>query len=125
MERGSFIVTMKTVCVDRLNGRLTGVHKKVVLKKSRAQDDRILFGSDGGFMIPVHSKIGHEMRMHFERLVSWYGRKQFRPVNIENSIFNFYLSNAVKFREIHVVHNSQQLGNLYGRAVRSWVQRIL
>ena len=33
-------------------------------------------------MIPVHSKIGHEMRMHFERLVSWYGRKQLIPIYI-------------------------------------------
>ena len=31
-------------------------------------------GSDGGLMIPVHSKIDQEMRMHFERLVNWYGR---------------------------------------------------
>ena len=37
-----------------LNVRLTGAHKKVL-------------GSDGGFIIPVRSKIGHEMRMRFER----------------------------------------------------------
>ena len=30
-------------------------------------------GNDGG-MIPVRSKNGHEMRIHFERLVGWYGR---------------------------------------------------
>ena len=27
----------------RLNGRLTGVHKKVVLEKSRAQDDKSIW----------------------------------------------------------------------------------
>ena len=32
-------------------------------------------GSDGGFVIPVHSRIGHEMMMHFGSLVSWYERK--------------------------------------------------
>ena len=101
-----------------LNGRLTGVHK-VLCWRNRVHRTISLFGSDGGFMIPVHSKLGHEMRMHFERLVSWYGRKQFRPVNIENNIFNFYLSNAVQSREINIGHNSQQLGNEYGRAVRS------
>ena len=40
-------------------------------------------------MIPVHSKSGHEMRMHFESLVNWYGRKQLIPVYIEDNIFNF------------------------------------
>ena len=51
---------------------------------------RDLLGSDGGFMVPVHSKIGHELRMHFERLVNWYGRKQLIPVHIEDKIFNFF-----------------------------------
>ena len=31
---------------------------------------------DGGFMILVHRKFGKEMRIHFERLVSWYGTKE-------------------------------------------------
>ena len=52
-------------------------------------------------MIPVHSKIGKDMRIHSERLVSWYGRKQSTETN-------------------HV-NNSQQSGNEYGRAVRSYV----
>ena len=49
-------------------------------------------GSDDGFVIPVRSKIGHELSRHFERLVSWYERKQFIPVYIEDTICNFYLS---------------------------------
>ena len=31
-------------------------------------------GSDGGFVILVHSKIDKERRVHLDRLVSWYGR---------------------------------------------------
>ena len=39
--------------------------------------------SDGEFMTPMHSKIGHAMRMHSERLASWYGRKQLMPDHIK------------------------------------------
>ena len=70
--------------------------RKTQLEKSRAKDVFFYFGSDGGFMIPVRSKLGHTMRMHFERLVSWYGRKQLIPVYIEDNIFNFYMSKEVK-----------------------------
>ena len=57
-----------------LNARLTGAHKVLcsggeIVCKGR-QD--FYLESDGGFMIPSHSKIGHEMRMHFERYVSWH-----------------------------------------------------
>ena len=52
-----------------LKGRLTGVQKVLCSAGEIAckgpQD--FYFGSDGGFMIPVHSNIGHEMLMHFER----------------------------------------------------------
>ena len=96
VELGSFKDTMKTVC-----SHLTGVHKvlcsagEIVCK---GQQDFHL-GSDGGFVIPVHSTIGQEMRVHFERLVNWYGRKHLIPVYIEDNIFNFYLSKEVKFTE--------------------------
>ena len=51
-------------------------------------------------MIPVHRKIGHEMRIHFvERLVKWYRRKELIPVYIEGNIFNFYLSKEAKSTE--------------------------
>ena len=50
-------------------------------------------------MIPVHSTIGQEMRVHFERYVNWYGRKQLIPVYIEDNMFNLYLSKEVKFTE--------------------------
>ena len=60
-----------------LNRRLTCAHKVLCSAGEIACKGRqdFCFGCDGGFMIPVHSKIGHAMRMHFERLVSWYGRK--------------------------------------------------
>ena len=91
-----------------------------VLEKSRAQDDKIFcLGSDGGFMIPVHCKVGHEMRVHSERLVNGDGRKQLIPVYIEDNIFNFHLSKEVKSTDTVLVNIYRQLGNEYGRAARS------
>ena len=69
-------------------------------------------------MVHVHSKTGKAMRIHFERLVSWYGRPQLIPVCIEDNIFNFYLSKEVKSTETNNVNISQQSENEYGRAVR-------
>ena len=55
-----------------LNGRLTGEHRVLCNAREIAckggQD--FYLGSDGGFVIPVHSKIGHEVRMHFESWMS-------------------------------------------------------
>ena len=64
-----------------LNGRLTSVHKVLCSAGDIACKGRqdFYWGSDGGFLIPVCRNIGHDMRMHFYRLVSWYGRKQLVP----------------------------------------------
>ena len=43
-------------------------------------------------MIPIHSKIGLGMRIHFEKLVNWYGKNELIPVYLENNIFKFYLN---------------------------------
>ena len=104
-----------------LNGRLTSAHKKVCSSGEIAFKGRqhFYFGSDSGFMIPVRSKIGHEMRMHFARLVSWHGRMQIITVNIEDNLFNFFMSKEAKSTDTTVVNNSQQPGNEYGRAVHS------
>ena len=75
--------------------------------------------------VSIYSKSGHEMRMHFERLVNWYGRKQLTPVYIEDSIFNLYLIKEVKSTETKIVNKSKQPGNDCGREVRSYVQRKL
>ena len=58
-------------------------------------------------MIPVHSQIGLEMGRHFERFVSWYGRRQLMPVYIEDIISNFYMSKEVKSTETKGANNSQ------------------
>ena len=70
-------------------------------------------------MISMHSKIGQGMRMHFERLLNWYGRQQLIPVHIEDNIFNFYLSKELKSTETKIVNTFQQCGNDDGKAVRS------
>ena len=80
-----------------LNGRLTGVHKVLWSAAEIAYKGRQDFclGSDCGFVIPVHSKVGHEMRKHSERLVNGDGRKQLIPVYMEDNSSNFYLSKEV------------------------------
>ena len=67
-------------------------------------------------MIPVHSNIGQEMTIHFERQVSWYEGKQLVPVYIKDNTFNFHLSKEVKSTEINIANNFQQSGNEYGRS---------
>ena len=50
-----------------LNGRLNGTHKG-------RQDFHL--GHDGGYMIPIQSKIGQGMRNHFEKLVNWHRKNE-------------------------------------------------
>ena len=61
-----------------LNGRLTGVHKVLCSAAEIACTGRQDFylGRDGGYMIPNHSKISQEMRIHFEKLVNWHGKNE-------------------------------------------------
>ena len=65
-------------------------------------------------MIPVHSKIGHDMRMHFEGLVSWYGRKQL--------ISSLHRSQHIqlKFGQISEVHRNQYCEQLSAAGKRIW-----
>ena len=112
-----------------LNGRLTGVHKVLCSAAEIACKGRqdFFLGHDGGYMIPIHSKIGQGMRNHFEKLVNWYGKNELNPVYLENNIFKFYLNREVKSSETNNVNDvdhclvniSQQSGNGDGRAVRS------
>ena len=74
-------------------------------------------------MILVHSKISMEMRILFERAVTWYGRQMFIPVFIEGNIFNFYWNRQEKSTECNTANNTQKSGNECGSAVRSQVQR--
>ena len=77
-------------------------------------------------MIPVYSKIGQGMGIHFEKLVSWHGKNELILVYLENNIFNFYLYREMKSTETNNVNdadhcptkNSQQSGNGDGRSVR-------
>ena len=73
-------------------------------------------GYDGGYMIPIHSKIGQGMRTHFEKLVNGHGKNE---LYLENNTFNFNLNREVKSTETNNVNNAQQSGNGDGRAVRS------
>ena len=118
-----------------LNGRLTGVHKVLCSAAEIACKGRQDFylGHDGGYMVPIHRKIGQGMRLHFEKLANWYGKNELIPVYLENNIFNFYLNREVKSTETNTVNdadhcpakNCQQSANGDGRAVRSEVQRKL
>ena len=74
-------------------------------------------------MIPVCTKIGHEMRMHFEILVISHERNELIPVYIEDNIFDFYKSKVKSTQKNKIVNISQQPGNDCGRSVRSQVLR--
>ena len=84
--------TTKTGCSD-LGLEDLMVHTKfcAMLQKSRAKSDKISTSDDGGYMIPIHSKIGQGMRIHFEKLVNSFGKNELTPVHLENNIFNFPL----------------------------------
>ena len=104
-----------------LNGRLPGVHKVLCSAAEIACNGRqdSYVGHDGGYMVPIHSKIGQGMRHHFGKWVSWYGKIELIPVYLENNIFNFYLNREVQSTETNNVHNAPQSGSECGRAVRS------
>ena len=51
-------------------------------------------------MIPVHSKIGQGMRIHFEKLLNEYGSNDLVPVYLDKGALNFYLDREVKSEEI-------------------------
>ena len=112
-ELGSFKVTMKTACADLLKF-LRSVGE---IACEGHQDFHV--GSDGGFMFTAHRKVGQEMRIHFERVVSWYQGTQLMPLYSAGNLFNFFLSTEVKSTDTNIVNNSQQRGNEYGRVVRS------
>ena len=71
-----------------LNGSLTGVHMVLCSAAEIACKGRQDFypGHDGGNMIPIDSKIGQEMRNHFEKLVNSYVKNELSPVYLENNI---------------------------------------
>ena len=104
-----------------LTGRLTVVHKVLCSAAQIARVGRqdFYFGHDGGYMIPIYSKTGQGMRIHFGKLVNWHGKNELIPVYLENNIFNFDLNREVKSTETNNVNdadhystkNCQQSGN--------------
>ena len=91
-----------------VNGRLTGVHKVLCSAAEIACKGRQDFylGHDGGYMIPIHSKIGQGMRTHFEKLVHWHGKNELIAVHLENNIFNFHLNREVRSTETNHVNDA-------------------
>ena len=70
-----------------LNGRLIGLHKVLCSAAEIACKGRqdFYFGHDGGCMIPIHSKIGQGMRIHFEKVVNWHGKIELIPLSLSLS----------------------------------------
>ena len=68
----------ENVLLRSLNGRLFGVHKVLCSAAEIACKGRQDFylGHDGGYMIPIDSKIGQGMKIHFEKIgeLSWKER---------------------------------------------------
>ena len=61
-----------------LAGRLTGALKVLCSAAEIACKGRHDFylGHYGEYMIPIHSNIGQGLRIHFVKLVNWYGKKR-------------------------------------------------
>ena len=73
-----------------LNGRLTGVHKVFCSAAEIACKGRQDFHlrHDGGYMIPIHSKIGQGMRIHVEKLVNWHGKNELSFQSVSKTTFS-------------------------------------
>ena len=129
VELGNSKDTTKTDCSDPVHGRLTGVHTVLCSAAEIACTGRQDFclGHYGGYMIPIHSKIGQGMRIHLGKLVNWHGKNKLILAPLENNIFNFYLNREVKSTDTdnvndadhYLAKNCQQSGNGDGTAVRS------
>ena len=67
--------TMETAC-------FTAAHRVLCSGAEIACKGRQDFylGHDGGYMIPMHSKIGQGMRTHLEKLVHRHGKNELIPV---------------------------------------------
>ena len=91
VELGNSKDMTKNGLLRSLNGRLTDAHKVLCSAAQIACKGRhdIYFGHDGGYMIPIHSKIGQGMTIHFEKLVNWHGQNELIPVYLENNIFHY------------------------------------
>ena len=128
-ELGNSKDTTKNGLLRSLNGRLTVVHKALCSAAEIACKGRQDFylGHDGGYMIPVHNKIGQGMSIHQFLKMNWHGKNELIPVYLVNNLFSFYLNREVKSTETNNVNdadhclakNCQQSGNEDGRAVRS------
>ena len=78
VDLGSFKDTMKNGSLRSLNGGLTCAHKVLCSAAEIACRGRQDFyhGHDGGYMIPIHSKIVQGMRIYFENLVNWHEKNE-------------------------------------------------
>ena len=75
-----------------LNGRITdgctssvglpcvSISASTSIRSCRDRVQKNYVGDDGGYMIPIHSKIGQIMRIHFEKLLNEYGMNDLIPV---------------------------------------------
>ena len=107
---------------------LTGVPKvlDIAAKIACKEQQDFYVKHNGGYTIPIHSKIGQGMRIHLEKLLDEYGRNDLIPVCLENDTPHFYLNREVNSDENHSVRDaeqnfekeSQQSGNGCGRAHR-------
>ena len=93
-----------------LSGRLTDAHEVLCSTASAPasgaagiaciEQQDFYVRHNCGYMIPTHSKIGQEMRIHFEKLLNEYGKNELIPVYLENDTPNFHLNREVKSEKI-------------------------
>ena len=80
VDLGSFKDTKKTfaqICEWKTTGATVLCSAAEIACKGR-QDFSLLH--DGGHLIPIQSKIGQGMRIHFRKLVNWHGKNELTPI---------------------------------------------
>ena len=53
-----------------------------------------LLEADGGYVIPISSKVGKELREAYKKTQAKYGTHKLLPVWVENGVYNFYLKDV-------------------------------
>ena len=79
----------------KLGGEFTDVHK--ILVSAGAVHNKGHFSwleAGGGYVIPIGSKVGKELRDAQREILDKYGTQELLPLWEENGVYNFYLKNV-------------------------------
>ena len=105
-----------------LNGRFTDAHQVLGTTAAASapspasgaaeiackEQQDVYLGHNGGYLIPIQSKIGQEMRTHFEELVNWHGKNDLFSTLSREGRFQFLLEPRSQVGRNHSVNGAEQ-----------------